>query len=109
MGVDQHRHDRFARARDRANQFRSRYIIRYQHPDFPRMIRDLAKLGFRYDVLAFLLDVSPACINGIKNGARTSFMTGDLLIKFWIEQTNLQRYPLIGEELSYRYELSVGV
>lgn len=77
----------------------------YKAPDFGRMLLDLRNLGFSHEKIAMLLKVSGSTtVSAWSTGARPFFENGDQLIMLWQDQTGIDRFPRIGEHLTYRYK-----
>lgn len=111
FGVDNLAFEDSPRARARffdANKKAKRFIKarnHYKAPDFGRMLLDLRNLGFSHEKIAMLLKVSGSTtVSAWSTGARPFFENGDQLIMLWQDQTGIDRFPRIGEQLTYRYK-----
>ena len=97
--------DRFARARERA----AKTLVarrNYKSPDFHRMLLDLRNLGWSCQCIAHVVGMkSQGAVSKWLDGASPRYENGFFLIALWQEQTGLERIPLKGEHLTYRYEL----
>lgn len=78
----------------------------YKCPDFNRIILDLRNLGWSHEKIAYVLDISCAStVSAWSTGSKPFYENGEQLIMLWQEQTGIQRFPRMGEELTYKYKL----
>ncbi|MCH7307811.1 hypothetical protein MMO38_06610 [Acinetobacter sp. NIPH 1852] len=77
----------------------------YKAPDFGRMLLDLRNLNFSHEKIAMLLKVSGSTtVSAWATGTRPFFENGEQLIMLWQDQTGIERFPRVGEQLTYRYK-----
>lgn len=77
----------------------------YKRPDFNRMILDLGRLGWTHEKIAFVLPVSGA--STVSEWARgvPNYDNGHAFILLWQTETDIDRYPLVGEWMEYKYKI----
>ena len=78
----------------------------YKRPDFNRMILDLSRLGWTHEKIAFLLPVSGAStVSEWARGGVPNYDNGHAFIMLWQTETGIERYPLEGEWMTYKYKI----
>ncbi|WP_347454285.1 hypothetical protein ABEF83_08135 [Acinetobacter thermotolerans] len=78
----------------------------YKRPDFNRMILDLCRIGWTHEKIAFLLPVSGAStVSEWARGGVPNFDNGMAFIELWRMETGIDRYPLEGEWMTYKYKI----
>lgn len=77
----------------------------YKRPDFNRIILDLSRLGWTHEKIAFVLPVSGA--STVSEWARgvPNYDNGHAFILLWQTETDIDRYPLVGEWMEYKYKI----
>lgn len=77
----------------------------YKRPDFNRMILDLSKRGWTHEKIADVLPVSGAStVSEWARGGIPNYDNGDALIELWRAEMRIERFPRVGEELTYVYQ-----
>ena len=78
----------------------------YKRPDFNRMILDLSRLGWTHEKIAFVLPVSGAStVSEWARGGIPNYDNGHAFIMLWQTETGIERYPLEGEWMTYKYKI----
>ncbi|WP_151838207.1 MULTISPECIES: hypothetical protein [unclassified Acinetobacter] len=95
---------RFVEAKKKARKFIAQRRG-YKAPDFVRMILDLRNLRWSHEQIACVLDVSPSTVSSWAVGSSPFYEHGEAFIQLWQEQTGIDRYPRLGEYITYRYDI----
>lgn len=78
----------------------------YKRPDFNRMILDLGKCGWTHEKIADVLPVSGAStVSEWARGGVPNYDNGHAFILLWQTETGIDRYPLEGEWMTYKYKI----
>jgi len=78
----------------------------YKRPDFNRMILDLNKCGWTHEKIAHVLPVSGAStVSEWARGGVPNYDNGHAFIMLWQTETGIERYPLEGEWMTYKYKI----
>lgn len=78
----------------------------YKRPDFNRMILDLTKLGWTHEKIAYVLPVAGAStVSEWARGGVPNYDNGHAFIMLWQTETGIERYPLEGEWMTYKYKI----
>ena len=78
----------------------------YKRPDFNRMILDLGRLGWTHEKIAHVLPVSGAStVSEWARGGVPNYDNGHAFIMLWQTETGIERYPLQGEWMTYKYKI----
>ena len=78
----------------------------YKRPDFNRMILDLGRLKWTHEKIAHVLPVSGAStVSEWARGGVPNYDNGHAFIMLWQTETGIERYPLEGEWMTYKYKI----
>lgn len=93
------------RTQQKVKEFRAKWN-KYKRPDFNRMILDLCKIGWTHEKIAFVLPVRGAStVSEWSRGGVPNYDNGKAFEMLWQIETGIQRVPLIGEEMTYKYKI----
>lgn len=89
----------------KVKEFRAKFS-KYKRPDFNRMILDLCKIGWTHEKIAFVLPVKGAStVSEWSRGGVPNYDNGRAFELLWQIETGVQRVPLVGEEMTYKYKI----
>ena len=78
----------------------------YKRPDFNRMILDLGRMKWTHEKIADVLPVSSAStVSEWARGGVPNYDNGHAFIMLWQTETGIERYPLEGEWMTYKYKI----
>lgn len=93
------------RSQQKVKEFRAK-LSKYKRADFNRMILDLCKIGWTHEKIAFVLPVrGPSTVSEWARGGVPNYDNGKAFEMLWQIETGIQRIPLVGEELTYKYKI----